>query len=180
MSNKLYQEIDINNFKGGWSYTPNEMRDFLPHLTIKDSYNVLEFGSGDSTKILYDIIERYCKNIEYDTFESDGNYMVNYKKVNTIMYDINNIDNIVIPNKKYDIILIDGPNGVLRSKWYLKIRDNIKYDTILLIDDYNHYKEFEDELNRNFNYFILSKSDIPFVPNGEHSWRILTNLTLKG
>jgi hypothetical protein len=179
MNNILYQESDINKFKSGWSYTPNEMRDFFKYLIVKDSYKVLEFGAGDSTKILYDIIERYCKNIEYDTFETDINYAVKYKNVNTILYDSNNIDNTTIPNKKYDIILIDGPTGVLRSKWYFKIRNNIKYDTILLIDDYKHYKEFEDELNKNFDYLILSRSDVPFVPNGEHSWRILTNITLK-
>lgn len=179
MNTILYQESDIYNFKGGWSYTPNEMREFLQHLTVRDSYSVLEFGSGDSTKVLYDIIERYCNNLEYDTFETDINYIINHKNINTIMYNINNIDNVLIPNKKYDIILIDGPNGVLRSKWYYKIRDHINYNTILLIDDYNHYTEFEEELNKNFNYLVLSKSDVPFVPNGEHSWRILTNLTLK-
>ncbi len=175
----LYNENDIQKFVGGWSYTQNEMREFLKYLTPRDSYKVLEFGAGNSTKILYDIIERYAKNIEYDTFETDINYHVNYKNVNTIMYNINNIDRVIIPDKTYDIIIVDGPNGVLRSKWYSKIRSNIKYDTVILIDDYNHYKEFEEELNRNFNYKILSASDVPFAPNGEHSWRILTDITIK-
>jgi hypothetical protein len=49
----------------------------------------------------------------------------------------------------------------------------------MLIDDYNHYTEFETELNRNYNYTILSLSDEPFKPYGEHSWRIITNITLK-
>jgi hypothetical protein len=95
------------------------------------------------------------------------------------LYDINNIDQLIIPNKIYDIVLIDGPNGVNRSKWYSKIRNHIAYHTIMLIDDYNHYTEFETELNRNYNYTILSLSDEPFKPYGEHSWRIITNITLK-
>lgn len=99
--------------------------------------------------------------------------------MNTILYDSNQIDQLIIPNKIYDIVLIDGPNGVLRSKWYSKIRNNISYNTIMLIDDYNHYNEFETELNRNYNYTILSLSDEPFRPYGEHSWRIITNITLK-
>ena len=149
------------------------------HITQRESYNVLEFGSGNSTRILYDIIERYCKNISYDTYETDESYRVVHKNVNTILYNINQIDQLNIPDKIYDIILIDGPNGVLRSKWYSKIRNNIAYHTIMLIDDYNHYTEFETELNRNYNYTILSLSDEPFKPNGEHSWRIITNITLK-
>lgn len=175
----VYSEKDIEQFEGGWSYTQKEIRDFLKNINYRDSYKILEFGAGNSTKKIYDIISKFCYKIEYDTYETDINYKIIYKNVNTIMYNIDNIDNIILPNKLYDIILIDGPNGVLRSKWYKKIRNNIKYDTIILIDDYNHYIEFENELNNNFNYTILSKSDIPFAPNGEHSWRIITNITLK-
>jgi hypothetical protein len=175
----LYNRNDIAHFQGGWSYTQNEMLEFLKHINIRDSYKILEFGAGNSTKILYDIIERFCYDIEYDTFENDRNFYVTHKKVNTIMYDVDDIDLVITPNKKYDIIIIDGPNGVLRAKWYNKIRENIKSDTILLIDDYNHYSEFESQLNENFTYNILSKSDVPFVPYGEHSWRILNNIQLK-
>ena len=47
----------------------------------------------------------------------------------------------------------------------------------MLIDDYNHYTEVETELNK--NYTILSLSDEPFKPYGEHLWRIITNIHLK-
>jgi hypothetical protein len=177
--NNLYNtENFIKQFEGGWSYSPNEMREFLKFLTIRDSYRVLEFGAGKSTSILYDVIHKYCKTIEYDTFEHDPQYKVTYKNVNTIMYDTENIDNVIIPNKLYDIILIDGPHGLLRSKWYYKIRNHLDYNTIMLIDDYNHFPEFETELNKHFNYTVLSLSDEPFRPYGEHSWRIITNITL--
>jgi hypothetical protein len=176
---KMYTIQDIEIFEGGWSYTPNEITEFLKYLNYRNTYNILEFGAGSSTKILYNIIERYCLNLKYDTYETDEEYRVIHKNVNTIMYNIDDIDTITIPNIKYDIIFIDGPHGVLRAKWYNKIKNNVKYDTIILIDDYNHYKEFENELNKNFEYTILSKSDVPFVPNGEHSWRIITNIIPK-
>lgn len=175
----MYSEDDVMQFVGGWSYTPNEIRDFLKYISPRETYNVLEFGSGKSTRILYDIIERYCQHICYDTYETDESYRVVHKNVNTILYDINQIDQLNIPDKIYDIVLIDGPHGVSRSKWYSKIRNNISYNTVMLIDDYNHYTEFETELNRNYNYTILSLSDEPFRPYGEHSWRIITNITLK-
>jgi len=176
---KMYSENDIVKFEGGWSYTPNEIREFLKFINFRESYKILEFGAGSSTQIFYDIIDRYCYNIEYDTYENDIKYKIEYKNVNTIMYNLEDIDKIKIPNKKYDIIIIDGPHGELRKKWYSKIRYNIKYDTIMLIDDYNHYLEFENELNKNYTYTILSKSDAKFVPYGEHSWRIITDLILK-
>jgi hypothetical protein len=179
IGHKLYSEKDYNNFEGGWSYSPKEMSEFLKFLAVKDSYNVLEFGGGNSTKKLHDIISRYCYEISYDVYENNPNFKVDYKNVNTVIYDINDINNVKILDKKYDIILIDGPNGNLRAKWYPKIRDNIKKDTIILIDDYNHYIEFETELNKNFSYKVLSASDEPFRNYGEHSWRIITDIKVK-
>lgn len=45
MNNIKYTENCINKFEGGWSYTPNEMREFLKFLTVRNNYNVLEFGA---------------------------------------------------------------------------------------------------------------------------------------
>lgn len=177
--NPLINENDYLQFQGGWSYTPLEMKTFLSFIQPKPSYKILEFGSGSSTQILYDIIERFCEAIEYDTYETDEAYKVVHKNVNSIMYNINEIDDVSTPDKEYDIIIVDGPTGVNRYKWYEKIRNNVKYDTIILIDDYNHYKEFENALNANFKYRILSASDVPFVPHGEHSWRIITDIEVK-
>jgi hypothetical protein len=176
---KFHSEEDIKLFEGGWSYSQKEMRDFFENIFYKENYNILEFGGGNSTKKLYDIFEKYCENICYDVYESNPQFLVNHKKVNTILYKTEEIDSVKILDKKYDVILIDGPNGNLRAKWYSKIREHINYDSIILIDDYNHYKEFETELNNNFNYKVLSASDEPFVPYGEHSWRIITNIQLK-
>ena len=55
----MYSEDDVMQFVGGWSYTQNEMRDFLKYITSRQTYNVLEFGSGNSTRILYDIIDNF-------------------------------------------------------------------------------------------------------------------------
>ena len=173
----IYSKLDIDFFNGGWSYTPNEMKEFLKYLTLKDKYSVLEFGSGDSTKKLYDIISRFCYHIEYHTYENDINYYVNYKNVKCILYqDINKVE---IPDIKYDIIIVDGPHGIDRMKWYRKFKNNVKYDSLILVDDFNHYKEFKEQLDYNFDYKILSLSDVKFVPYGEHSWILVTNIIPK-
>lgn len=88
-------------------------------------------------------------------------------------YDKDNIEDVLLPTHNFDLILIDDPNGDKRSLWYSKIRGNVKEGTIILIDDFNHYKNFSDELDKNFNYELLSHHDEPFVQYGEHSWKIV-------
>lgn len=48
-----------------------------------------------------------------------------------------------------------------------------KPGSIVLVDDFNHYNSFGEELDKHFTYELLSFSNEPFVPNGEHSWKIV-------
>jgi hypothetical protein len=88
-------------------------------------------------------------------------------------YDIEKMDDVIIPDIQFDIVLVDGPHGDNRSRWYAKIRKNVKAGTIILVDDFNHYTCFSEELDKNFKYELLSHSDEPFVAYGEHSWKIV-------
>jgi hypothetical protein len=162
-------------FEGGWSYTQKEMNELFKYIsyTNKREYKVLEFGSGNSTLKLYDYFKQKVDNVIFYSYESDPNFMFGHKDINLLFYDKDNIKDVALPNEKFDLILIDGPNGDKRSLWYSKIRDHVKNGTIILVDDFNHYKCFSDELDRNFNYELLSFSDEPFVPYGEHSWKIV-------
>jgi len=163
-------------FEGGWSYTQREMNELFKHLFYKDKteYKVLEFGSGNSTIKLYDYLKQKVDNVIFYSYESDSNFLFSHNKINLnfLSYDKDNIKDVVLPNEKFDLILIDGPNGDKRSLWYSKIRDTVKEGTIILIDDFNHYKCSSDELERNFNYELLNLHDEPFVAYGEHSWKI--------
>ena len=151
------------------------MNELFKYITYENKieYKVLEFGSGDSTLKLYNYFKQHVDNVVFYSYESDSNFMFCHKDINLLFYDNNNIKDVVLPSEKFDLILIDGPNGDKRSLWYSKIRDHVKEGTIILIDDFNHYKCFSDELDRNFNYELLSFSDEPFVPYGEHSWKIV-------
>ncbi len=164
--------MDLPIFNGGWSYTQKEMTELFKHLKFGDSFAILEFGSGDSTIKLYNYIKIKVKTLTFYTYESDSNFLVPNNDIHYMLY--NAIDAVELPNLKFDLILIDGPNGELRSKWYSKIRNNVKEGTILLIDDFNHYESFGTELDKNFKYELLSFSNEPFVPFGEHSWKIVS------
>ena len=88
-------------------------------------------------------------------------------------YDKDNIEDVLLPTHNFDLILIDGPSGEKRQLWYNKIKNFVKINTIILIDDFNHYKSFGEQLDKHFEYELLSHSDIPFEPFGEHSWKIV-------
>ena len=170
----LNMDPNFPTFNGGWSYTQKEMSELFKHLKFSETYSILEFGSGDSTKKLYDYISKKVKNLTFYTYETSHEFLNKDPNVNYILYDINSIEGLKLPDLKFDLILIDGPNGEYRSKWYSKIRNNVKPGTILLVDDFNHYESFGTELDKNFSYDLLSFSNEPFVPYGEHSWKIVS------
>ena len=171
---------DIPIFAGGWSYTQKEMTELFKHIVYTSNYAILEFGSGASTYILHAHFKKHVENLLFDSYESDRHFYNNTTDVNLIMYDANDIANTRIRDKQYDLILIDGPNGNKRSQWYSKIRHNVKPGTILLVDDFNHFACFSEELDRNFNYEVLSHHEEPFVAYGEHSWKIVRIIHAKG
>ncbi len=165
--------MDIPTFVGGWSYTQKEMQELFKHIEYKDTYSILEFGSGDSTIKLYNHFKKYCKNVVFYTYESSNDFLRKVNGINYIQYNINEIETLSLPDIKFDLILIDGPNGDKRSLWYNKIKNNVLKGSIILVDDFNHYKCFSDELDKNFTYEILSHHEEPFVAYGEHSWKIV-------
>ena len=171
--------MDLPIFNGGWSYSQKEMTELFNHIRYTSPYSILEFGSGDSTIKLYDHFKKYVNNLLFYSYESSSNFFTTHEDIKFILYDEQNIHSAHIPKIKFDLILIDGPNGDKRSLWYSKIRDNVKEGTIILIDDFNHYACFSEELDKNFEYELLSFSDEPFVPYGEHSWKIVKIKNIK-
>jgi len=165
--------MEIPRFAGGWSYTQAEMTELFKHINYPDTYSILEFGSGASTVLLYNHFKKYVRDLKFVTYESNRSFLIENSDIQYIYYNDAEIEKVIIPEGPYDLVLVDGPNGDKRSLWYEKIRSVVKPGTILLIDDFNHYKCFSDELDRNFNYEILSHHEEPFVPYGEHSWKIV-------
>ena len=172
--------MDIPQFNGGWSYTQREMNDLFKHIEYKDNYSIIEFGAGDSSIKLFNHFKKYVKNLNYTIYESNYNYLPS----NTCDYDIyfyneEDIINTTMPSKIYDLVLIDGPNGDKRKYWYSKLKPCIKKGTIILVDDFNHFQSFSDELDKNFEYQLLEYHDEPFIAFGEHSWKIVKIICTK-
>jgi hypothetical protein len=165
--------ISIPQFDGGWSYTQKEMISLFRFIEYRNTYSILEFGGGSSTEKLYNHFAKYTTNLCYYVYETDSKYSPNIPQLDVIMYDQSTIDSLEIVDHIFDLILVDGPNGDKRAKWYSKIRKNVKPGTIILVDDFNHFDSFSTELNKNFEYELLDHHDEPFVAYGEHSWKIV-------
>lgn len=129
---------------------------------------VLEFGCGDSTVKLYNILKNRLPGVKifYDCYESDPSFLVVNPSIICTLYHKESIDDVALASRKYDLVLIDGPNGVDRMKWYSKITNVIHEGTIILIDDWNHYHEFEESLVQQvgsiWDYDIISLADHEF------------------
>lgn len=86
-------------------------------------------------------------------------------KIQRAFYNIN-LNEIVNNNLKYNVIIIDGPNGNGRSIAFPLLSKIIEFPSIILIDDYNHYN-FLEELSKCFNFKILEQINI-----GHTAWVI--------
>jgi hypothetical protein len=173
-------------FNGGWSYTNNEMNELFNHIDLnieREKYNIIEFGGGDSSSKIYNLFHN-VKKMTYYVIESNPTYLPSSPVFNGVLYNESELPNIQLQdyiqeNIHFDLVLIDGPNGDARKYWYNKIKPFVKIGTIILIDDFNHYESFGIELDLNYEYELLSLSMIPFVPYGEHSWKIVRVTNIK-
>lgn len=158
---------EFTNFNGGWSLSPYSIYLAMKYVDVKNNkINILEFGSGEGTKNLVEFLQN--KNIDFDylSVEHDKNYATN-QFVNYFTYDLSynyspqDIEKVDLKlDGFYDLVIVDGPHGVGRAKWYEKFKNNVKKGTIILIDDFHHYKEFEDELNKVFDYETINVFNI--------------------
>ncbi len=157
------------SFCGGWSYSQNEMNELFKHT--RTGMNILEFGAGDSSLKIYDILRPHT----YYAYETDVRYVPKVDYIKTILYNPNDIEKIDLADHGiiFDLVLVDGPNGEKRKFWFSKLRSCVKPGTLILVDDFNHYDSFGEELDKHFDYELLSFSNEPFKEYGEHSWKIV-------
>ena len=108
----------------GWSYCSEQILQFENNLNKTDFLEIIEFGAGDSSIKIYDYFCQKYKNIVYTCYENDNRWMFKHDKIKLILYDF--VENVNLENKKYDLILVDGPTGVSRKFWYKKIKNIVK------------------------------------------------------
>jgi hypothetical protein len=159
-------KTDGLHLKGGWAYCSEQILQFVPDLPKGEKINIIEFGAGDSSIKIYEYINTIYKEISYLCYETSSKWAPKHSGIEVIMY--REVSSVQLRDQKYDLVLVDGPTGVTRKLWYKKLKSVVKKGTIVHIDDYDHYKEFEQELKNNLSYEELYRKSRKV--KGEKSW----------
>jgi hypothetical protein len=156
----IFKNLDLVD--GTNSMTPlqvSQIGEILPNI---ENISILEFGAGLSTVKLYEALKTKYNNVNYVTYEDNPQWAPSHNGIDVRMYNKKDLieGQISIPtNEKYDVVIVDGPDGELRKYWYKIFKHNVKYNTIIHIDDVFHYASFEEELDLTFkNYNIIFES----------------------
>jgi len=93
----------------------------------------------------------------FETKQYKSEYMVDYKKPTSYrqkncFYKFQEND----LKDKYDVMVLDGPNGNGRNFSYLHMYTRIKKGGLIFIDDIDHY-DFEPKMNTFFNTKTIYK-----------------------
>jgi len=173
----IFENLGLVN--GTNAMTPLQVTQIGESLPNKDNISVLEFGAGITTVKLYDALKTKYNDVNYVTYEDNPKWAPNHKGIDVRLYNKKDLTSgkLSIPNdEKYDIVIVDGPDGELRKYWYEIFKDNVKDNTIIHVDDAFHYPSFESELSLIFkNYDIIFES-------GRKTWSSGSNkcwLTIK-
>jgi hypothetical protein len=156
----IFKNLGLVN--GTNAMTPLQVSQIGEILPNKDNISILEFGAGITTVKLYDAFKTKYNNVNYVTYEDNPEWVPKNEGIDVRMYNKKDLieGEISIPsNEKYDIVIVDGPDGELRKYWYQIFKHNVKSNTIIHVDDSFHYPSFESELDSTFkDYDILFES----------------------
>jgi len=158
---------DLGLVDGTPSLTPRQVEEIGTLLPEKETVRVLEFGAGRSTKLIFDALKKKYKEVVYVTYETNPKYVPTEEGITVRMHTREDLVNsqITIPShEKYDLVIIDGPDGDLRKHWFFLFKDNVQKSTIIHIDDAFHYPSFELEFRNNFP----NTEDMFIVPLGSY------------
>jgi predicted O-methyltransferase YrrM len=157
----IFENLNLEQNTHGM--TPQQVKELGTLLPCGDTINVLEFGAGNTTLKLFDALKTRYKNVRYVTYETDERWAPKNSEIETRMFTISELEMSLLKiseNEKYDLIIVDGPDGEYRKYWYRIFKNNIKSGSIIHIDDICHYESFEIEFIKNFpnanNMFLVS------------------------
>ncbi len=175
-----FKVADFDFGQDGWSLSPIALEAAFNSVKWPlDHFRLLEVGAGALTPRLADrlLAERaggLFNRLTYVSYESNPDWAerARHPAVNLIVHETGNRWPASLLDGVYDLVVIDGPNGVVRERWYAMLPPHVRSGTVLLIDDFNHYAEFETALNAAFpQHTVLARFDR--FPWGGESWRVV-------
>lgn len=182
IKNNNNEELNVLEFGSGIStmFLSDVVKNKIKKLKITSLDNDVNFmykksDNEDYVKLLVrGLVE--CNDTNYQKQLTDKKYdkSLMYNKTSILeptqknnFYDIQEND----LQGLYDLIILDGPNGNGRNLSFLHIEKYVKKDTIIFIDDYNHY-DFLEKCQSFFNTEIIFQHT-EGVGNGKDNFVIL-------
>lgn len=158
--NNIFKDLGLK--EGTNSMTPIQIEQLGTILPDQNTINVLEFGSGPTTQVLYNALITKYTEVKYVTYETDPQWAPNHPDIIVKFHTKEELTNksLVWEDKEiYDLIIVDGPDGELRKFWYPLFVNNVKENTIIHIDDAFHFPSFESEFIKHFpkNKYLFEK-----------------------
>lgn len=168
------ENINIVELGGGvstffWHYLKKEVSNINLEITTfehdKDWSEYLQKEVGENITILHCGLKQSTENERENLFENPEEALSSWLRINTFLdekkFKTTRIRNVFydIPlaflesNEKIDLLIVDGPHGNGRSMSFPLFQKKIEKDTIILLDDFNHYP-FVDDLKKLFNVEI--------------------------
>lgn len=163
---------DAYLFPGGWSLKPDEMYLALRSVTYQKQFNLLEFGAGAGTGAMVTLLKKLKIPYRYVSYENNTAYVCADKTVETVFWK--DFPTVLVPGI-FDLIIIDGPQGKIRCDWYPLLKGHTRSGTILVVDDYRHFPQFETVLNANMSHTIIKE----FGPELTRTKKMLTWLVTR-
>jgi predicted O-methyltransferase YrrM len=151
VKNNIFENLGLKD--GTSSMTPKQVSQLGTLLPNQNSLNVLEFGSGPTTTLLYNALKTKYSIVKYTTYETDSRWAPSNSEIDVRMHTREELINgkiIIDKGEIYDLVIVDGPDGELRKYWYPLFVNNVKEGTIVHIDDVFHYASFEKDFNKYF------------------------------
>ena len=120
--------------------------------------DIVEFGSGKSTEVIYKFKEENNIPGVFDSFDADPNYAHPIAKIRDIksydgrpiqfgddysFYDIMEGD---LTSSDYNLVILDGHHGHGRSAAWELLIGKLAKGCVVVIDDFDHYPFKEDFL----------------------------------
>lgn len=139
-----FTKDECDRFPGRWSVWPDQMWAALNALP-DGLINVVEFGAGRGTEVLAELLQEKGRLGYFVSYENNVRYLSTSPLVKSVVYE-KFPEWLDLPSPA-QLVIIDGPNGKDREKWYPLLVPHVQPGTIVVIDDIDHYREFEDALN---------------------------------
>lgn len=144
----------------GWELSHNALITIQEKIVEKNptKVDVIEFGSGSSTKVINDFLISNSIPGFLDSFDADPQFANPLARIRNIVsfdgrpisfgndysfYDLQETD---FRSNNYDLVILDGHHGHGRSKAWDFLRNRLAKGCLVLIDDYDHYPFVEDFL----------------------------------